>query len=477
MISPPVAALGVQTPRILVAPAAVTSAGAEAVELAESAGLVLDEWQRMALDVALGERSDGQWAAFEFGMVVSRQNGKGAVLEARELAGLFLFGEELILHSAHEFKTAQEAFRRVLFLVENSDHLRKRVARVRTSHGEEGIELIGGARLRFVARSTGSGRGFSADCVILDESYHLGGEAMAALLPVLSARPNPQVWYASSAAMSSSEQLHRVRLRALDGGDARLAYMEWSASEDDDPDDPETWAKANPALGIRVDPEFVASERAAMPLDVFRRERLSIPDPAPTSTSDVIIPPEAWAACVDAGSAVGGPVAFGVDVTPSREWSSVCVASRRDDGRLHVEVAAHGKGVSWVVPWLVERLAAHPNIGVVLDPSGPAGTLVPDLAAKQIDVLLTGARDMAQACGRFADAVLDEQLVHIGQEQLDAAVAGARRRSLGDAWAWARRDTSVDLSPLVGVTLALWLLSRPVGPPPAPPRVVSLSDL
>ena len=83
-----------------------------------------------------------------------RQNGKGAILEAIELAGLFLFGEQLILHSAHEFKTAQEAFRRVLQLVENTDHLRKRVARVRTSHGEEGIELTTGARLRFVARST-----------------------------------------------------------------------------------------------------------------------------------------------------------------------------------------------------------------------------------------------------------------------------------------------------------------------------------
>ena len=32
------------------------------------------------------------------GLICSRQNGKGALLEARELAGLFLLGEELILH-------------------------------------------------------------------------------------------------------------------------------------------------------------------------------------------------------------------------------------------------------------------------------------------------------------------------------------------------------------------------------------------
>jgi hypothetical protein len=126
---------------------------------------MLDDWQRHILSVALGERSDGKWAAFEVGLIVGRQNGKGAVLEARELAGLFLFGEQLILHSAHEFKTAQEAFRRVLALVQNTPDLERLVSRVRTSHGEEGIELRSGARLRFVARSTGSGRGFSGDVV------------------------------------------------------------------------------------------------------------------------------------------------------------------------------------------------------------------------------------------------------------------------------------------------------------------------
>jgi hypothetical protein len=41
------------------------------------------------LERALGVREDGKWAAFEVGLDVSRQNGKGGILEARELAGLF----------------------------------------------------------------------------------------------------------------------------------------------------------------------------------------------------------------------------------------------------------------------------------------------------------------------------------------------------------------------------------------------------
>jgi hypothetical protein len=37
----------------------------------------------------------------------------------------------------------------------------------------------------------------------------------------------------------------------------------------------------------------------------------------------------------------------------------------------------------------------------------------------------------------------------------DAARAGATERPLGDAWAWGRRKSSVDISPLVAATLAV----------------------
>ncbi len=275
-ISPPSGLLGVQRPRLLNRPEAAVSSGAvEAIELAASAGLILDEWQCFALDVALSERADGKWAAFEVGMIVPRQNGKGSILEARELAGLFLFGERLILHSAHEFKTAAEAFLRVKALVDNTDDLRRKVKQIRTSHGDEGIELLDGARLRFVARSRGSGRGFSGDCVILDEAFNLGAEAMGALLPTLSAKPNPQIWYTSLAPMAGSVQLHAVRRRALAGGSPRLAFMEWSIDpEADRVDDPGSWAKANPSFGIRIGEEVVRAEIDAMPAPEFARERL-----------------------------------------------------------------------------------------------------------------------------------------------------------------------------------------------------------
>jgi phage terminase large subunit-like protein len=298
--------LGDQRPRIESVPPRVSSAGQEAVELAASAGIILDPWQAHVLDRSLGERQDGKWAAFEVGVIVSRQNGKGTILEARELAGLFLFGEELLLHSAHEFKTASDAFRRIAHLIEDNRQFERHVKRIRTANGSEMIELKTGQRLRFVARSAGSGRGFTADTVILDEAYELGDAAMAALLPTLSARPNPQVWYASTAGNPFSVQLGRIRRRGMKGGDRSLAFFEWSATEDDDPQDPAVWAKANPGMGYRITPEYIGREQAALSEEAFASERLSVGNyPDLDGGAWGTISQDAWAAC-----AATGPVAL-----------------------------------------------------------------------------------------------------------------------------------------------------------------------
>jgi hypothetical protein len=102
--------MGVQVPRLWSVPRSVGSRGREAVEFAASVGLILDPWQAFVLEQGLGVGEDGKWSAFEIGLCVPRQNGKGGVIEALELAGLFLFGERLIIHSAHEFATSLEAF-------------------------------------------------------------------------------------------------------------------------------------------------------------------------------------------------------------------------------------------------------------------------------------------------------------------------------------------------------------------------------
>jgi phage terminase large subunit-like protein len=295
--------LGDQTPRLRSVPPSDTSEGGNATDLAALAGLRLDPWQAHVLEAGLGRRG-GRWAAFEVCLIVARQNGKGSVLEALELAALFLFDDvKLILHSAHQFKTAAEAFLRIRRLIEERPQFDRRVARVRTTTGAEAIELKDGTRLRFLARSSGSGRGFTSDLVILDEAYELGGREMAALLPTLSARPDPQVWYTSTAGNPDSAQLGRLRQRGLAGGDRSLAFLEWSVDDASyDPADPVGWARANPGLGIRIEPDYVARELAALPAEEFARERLSVGSyPVDDAGTWQVLGQDAWAACAAPG--------------------------------------------------------------------------------------------------------------------------------------------------------------------------------
>jgi len=464
-ISPDSVRLGAQRPRVLHQPdRTVSSAGQEAAELAASAGLVLDEWQRFVLDVGLSERADGKWSAFEVGLIVPRQNGKGSVLEARELAGLFLFGERLILHSAHEFKTANEAFLRIRSLIERTPDLARKVKQIRQAN-EVSIETKSGARLLFVARSRGSGRGFSGDCVILDEAFNLGAEAMGALLPTLSAKPNPQIWYTSSAPMASSVQLHAVRRRAAAGGSPRLAFMEWSIDPDvDRPDDPGSWAKANPSFGIRIGEEFVRAEIDAMPPAEFARERLGVPDPEPVEDPP-LFPLVEWNRLADPSSDFGGRVAFAVDVAPGAAWASIAMVGMRPDGLPHVELVERREGVDWVAARrraLDERW--RPKFWV-RDPSGPAV----ELAGKFRELK---GREATEASVRLVTAVADGKFRWLCDEGLlpglVSAVVGARRRDMGDGvWKWSRVGSDVDISPLVAMTWALWAgdliaKSRPV---------------
>jgi phage terminase large subunit-like protein len=468
----------VLAPRIAVAPPAVSSLGQEACELAARAGLILDPWQRHVLDGALGLRADGRWAAFEVGLNVPRQNGKGGVLEARELVGLFLTGERLLIHSAHEFATSLEAFNRMLMLIEQTPEFDRRVKRISRAHGEEGIELFGGQRLRYRTRTKGGGRGFTGDLVILDEAMDLPSAIVAALLPTMSARSvtgNPQAWYAASAVDRTIHDhgvtFARLRERALAGEDASLAYFEYSARvgdpADDDPDritgaqlaGPISWAQANPALGVRISEEHVANELRSMGRRTFAVERLGIGDWPPTDgDGDRVIDLDVFLALTHRNSTAEDPVTLAFDVTPDRAFGTIGVAGDRADGELvHVEIIDHRRGTAWLVDRLLDLHAKHRPRAVIADAAGPAGSLIPALEKQGLSVTTVTAREYAQACGAFFDSVDEGTISHLGTQELVEAVRGAVKRPLGDAaWAWSRARSAVDISPIVAVTLAHW---------------------
>lgn len=401
----------------------------------------------------MGVRADGRWAATLVGVNVARQNGKGALIEARELAGLLLFGEKTIIHSAHEQKTARVGFERVLSYFENYDDLRKKVRSVMSALGREHIKLRNGAELHFPARSKGAIRGFSIDCLILDEAQILGDPAWEAIKPTISARPNAQTWLLGTTPtpLDDSEVFTRTRARGLEGKDQRLAWCEWSAPAGSSLDDREAWRLANPALGARISLEAIEDERAEMSDQGFARERLSI---WPSDETQQVIPGDLWAALRSDGPPDGtAPAALALDMSHDR---LIAIAACWAGDNPHVELVAvdYAQDTLAAVEWLVERAARR--IPVVVDSVSPAASMVPALRERKVKVVQTSAADMGKACGLLFDDVTAARLTHAGQAQLDHALAGAKKRNIRDAgaWAWDRKDPNTNIAPLVAATLA-----------------------
>jgi hypothetical protein len=446
---------------------ASTSTGDDAVELAAVAGLHLDPWEQDVLRASLGEKPDGKWSAFEVGLVCARQNGKTEILIARILAGLFLLEERLIIFSAHQFDTALEAFQRLIDILDSTPEFSARIAQIYNANGKEGVTMKSGQKVKFKARTKKGGRGFTCDCLIYDEAMDLPEMAHGSTLPTLSARPNPQVWYAASAVDQWQHEngvvLARLRDRALGGGDDSLTFFEWSADVDNPDDvtdemagDVNLWAQANPALGIRISPDHVEREVRSMGPREFAVERLGVGDwPRTDGKADTMIALEDWDALLDPDSQMLDPVFIAWDTTPDRRMTAVAAAGKREDGLWHVEIIEHKGGTAWLPDLLAGITERQKPSGIGADKGAAAGVLMPDVNEKLTRPAIEfSGRDYANACGMFYDAVAENRLRHPGSPALDAAVPVATKRPLGEAWAWARQQG--DISPLVAATLALW---------------------
>lgn len=496
--------IGSQEPRIIYRPQGLelSGIGEEVIDLAELAGLTLDPWQADFIAESCRTREEtyynkytkryeNKWAAFEVGLVVARQNGKGSILEARELAGLFLFGERLIIHSAHQFDTSQEAFERLLMLIEETPDLSREVARVSRSHGEEGITLKTGQRIRFRTRTKGGGRGFTGDCVILDEAMYLEDAQVGALMPTMAARSihgNPQIWYMGSAGTKDSAAFGRVRARAIKGNEPGLFFEEFSVEICDIlcPDECDEHVKrtsdeaillTNPGVGIRIDIDHCRKERRSMDEEQFNRERLSIGDWPVEGEAWKIIDEESWKRREDpeAGLITKGKPVLAIHTSTDRTWSAILAAMDTADDRQLVEVTGkdgvldYRQGTSWLVGRTVDICKNQRPAYLVVDPGGQAGGLVEELEAALkgtgVKILTPNTREYAQGCGEFYSAAKPRRgnpatLVHLGQPALTSAVGCVDKRALSNLWIWDPVASSADITPLIAATLALWGLKK-----------------
>jgi hypothetical protein len=207
-------------------PAGDETTGQDCVDLATAYGVLLDPWQTDIIRGLLRE-VEGGWSASQAGLVVSRQNGKGQILVALELFGLFELGEQ-ILHTAHSVRTSSDAFRRLWGVVQAHSDLAGRVRRHSQMIGAEYLELDSGARISFSTRSASVGRGLSLDRLVVDEAEDLPAAEVGALAPTVFSRPRAQSLYFGTApgATHDSKAFAAMRSTAHDGLNPRLAWWE-----------------------------------------------------------------------------------------------------------------------------------------------------------------------------------------------------------------------------------------------------------
>lgn len=448
--------------------------------------------QRYSLDCALEvDPATGELWYREVGLSIMRQQGKTQQVLGAMTHRVASRPRQRVTYAAQTRGMARQRWEdEFVVALEASKSLAKKF-RVRKGNGNEAIIWSATRSLLGITSNTEkAAHGPPLDMGVVDEAFsHEDDRLEQAMAPAMLTRANAQLWWASAGGTEKSTYLNRKRATGRElveryfttGVWPRAFYAEWFSPEEEPRDDPATWHGCMPALcpawPCRCDPagvwhhtvseatvraELERLEAAEFDRAMLNRTKRSTPPPDPN------VPAKEWPGRVDLESQCGPDVVFAIDVTPSGDRTSIGAYSLRGDGLGHVELVDQRRGTDWVIGALKRLRAVWDPIAICVDSFGPAGALISDLEKagicrsedpekpKRGDLIVPTTRDVAHACGQFAIAVRENKLAHIDQAHLNTSLAGAQTRTLGDAWAWARRTATSDISPLVAVTLARW---------------------
>lgn len=446
-------------------------------KVAARLGRPLMPWQQHVLDVSLeidpASPVGGLWYR-DVDVYVPRQSGKTTlnlprVVWRAETAKL-LGGRQVMLYAAQTGKDANAKWQEDYVEDLDAAPVMRGRYRVVLQSGRQRVRFRNGSTFAPMATTSVGGHGKSLDDATADELWaQVDNRLEDAWRPAMITRRHAQMWRESTAGTHRSVLLKsrvatgRAMIEA--GRRGRRAYFEWSLPAAYDPTDPASWALCMPALGYTQTIEAVQHEFDEIEggLPAFRRAFLNQWSDE-FDDEEWTLPKAGWANCLDADSRRVGPHALAVDSTPDRARSAVSFAAARADGLPMVQVVRHGDGVGWLGRHVGDIVREKGATCVVVDSASPAHSELDAIEAAvsgRCPVWVTGAGDMADACGSIYDAVCTEQLRHVGQTELDMAVAGSAWRDMpGGRRAFDRKTSTADISPLVSGTLALAGLAR-----------------
>jgi hypothetical protein len=472
--------LGDQRPRLESRPDAVGSWGELAVDFATACGMKLEDWQEYVLWAWHDIDDGGKWAASECGLLVSRQNGKSEILVAYDLARLFLFPlpdlrRRTVLHTAHELKTATETFEKLSSIIAANERLMSMVDHIYTANGKEAVILkprpgqLLGDRVRFVARSKGSGRGFAASDIVYDEAQELSASKRKALTYTQSTIPNRQELYVGTVPGDDNdgEVFEGVRDRGRRGA-ARTTWQEWSPDGAEDParaklidvESIDVWRQSIPAMGTWIEPRTVAEQvDRATDREELLHERFAVwpnrPEDVAVALSDLDL--QAWIGAAGSFPVKAAPAVIALAVSRGGSSASVAAGNRIDSTRIAVEHKKTAAGTLWVAPYVKALKAELGDALVVLDPKN-AAAVTAALQGAGVKFMSMNIDEIAAAHSLFVEYTNAGNTVHRDQPEVTASLQFATTRNLtrGGGQTWEQSEPSKPITQAQAVTWVLW---------------------
>lgn len=451
-------------------------------------------WQQYVADVVLevqseaaGDPNPGELAYQEYAVLTPRQSGKTIFILAKashRCSAHTFFGQaQNVVYTAQTKVKATEKFEKDYALAIKNPRARRLGAVARTGNQKTDIRYRHNSSFFAESVTEKSGHGSTLDEAFIDEAFAQQDNRLEqAFRPAMITRRNKQIAAVSTAGWSDAspyllDKVTQGRALVKAGTQFGVAYFEWSAPDDADPADPETWLACMPALHRRecssdckrhtvtiatIQAEYDAALRSGKMSD-FRRAYLNQWHRKPKAGDETAL--GNWNAChvsqledEDREAVLAEPLvpkAVGLASNLDRTVGSIGAAVPLDDGRLRVGKVDRAEGIDWLVG-RAKELQDRYDCEVVVDEKGPIGDLIPALEDAGVRVTKANLNDYVAACADVYDRVQARRLIHEGHPDLDKSVEGARWRTVGDRRVFGRKQSEEDIALTECVTLAAW---------------------
>lgn len=459
-------------------------------------------WQQFVIDVALEVDDAGRLVYDEVVLTVPRQSGKTTLILPlfvhRSIAeypgGNLEVGpqRQTVAYTAQTRNDARKKWIKEFIPVLEKSGFRNQFDK-RLTNGSEGFDWLNGSTFDLVATMEKSGHGDTLDLGIIDEAFAQTDDRLEqAMEPATITRQSPQIWIISTAG-ENEEKSPFLWGKVLAGREATVtpgsstAYFEWSLGPDDDADDIDVVAARHPACGYTITKDDLRKKqekarRKGVTEDGvdhyagFKRAYCNV-----WGTTAVAKPAKLdaikWAATkIPKAKALKlrdrpGPVlTFDVDLDSATATIGVSTGVVSDP---YGQMLDHRPGVGWLADRLVELVLARGPIAIGYNAAGATLAQIGPIqvafrkAGISTDLLVpVTSTEFAAACDGF-HADVNEGRYHRpeGQQSVDLAGEDATERPLGDnGWAFARRQATVPVSPLIVLVVGRHLLPTELEP-------------